>query len=432
MAEVPKFDTSVLSRLDTCIGLRRLAVAFVLGCSTGLLWVRCDELQDLPVLNALFAKDAPPYLGRRLGATQLKPQGGFGISASGRNALAEKLPQVRRRLKGPPIESGNVSNVVLARQTADDVGKLHECLTVYGQELNRIRPGLGDNILTHPLSVPRTSHRPLVFGVGEGTTGTWGLFVALKMLGWKKNVWHYELKSKWRRDSMCNLDTKRRTPLKLGCQAGLAEAEHLRRQRNVDLTDNLPDEIYSILDTPVPNLFVSLFLAFPQARYILTTREAGAWAKSRLAYHKWAPCPMQEPVGCYVDQFDEETLGKMVKLQDNLVRCTVPKDRLFEMDVVKVPKEESWQLWWPLQRFLGLTNKSVTTKKLFKLPFGRTPGEQAQASWYTGSLAQWRCLRLLALIALPQKICSCRQFRQTTHGGLARVPRDMCGPGRQR
>merc|ERR550525_1734700 len=85
---------------------------------------------------------------------------------------------------------------------------------------------------------------------------------------------------------------------------------------------------------PSAELFFDFCWTFPDAKFILTTRPALEWAKSRKLHLPYSSlAPIEEPCGYYIDDFADEVSAKLFEHHNNLVRCMVPKERLFEINV---------------------------------------------------------------------------------------------------
>merc|ERR1712217_546071 len=68
------------------------------------------------------------------------------------------------------------------------------------------------------------------------------------------------------------------------------------RLRSFDYTTLLP-KFDAWLDTPTAELFLDIFLSFPKAKVILTTRPADEWVTARKSWMDMAYPPIHEPCG---------------------------------------------------------------------------------------------------------------------------------------
>merc|ERR1712194_627753 len=109
-----------------------------------------------------------------------------------------------------------------------------------------------------------------------------------------------------------------------------------------------------ILDTPVAELFLDLYWTFPDAKFILTTRPAEGWVKSRIGHHDGnGAAPLEEPCNIHRSDFTYQDLAGMFTYHNELVRCVVPKERLFEINVFEDSTEKLQELGTTLALFLG-------------------------------------------------------------------------------
>lgn len=218
-------------------------------------------------------------------------------------------------------------------------GGLRDCVTSYANGLDHVLPGLGHAVRRHPLSVKKVAEqRDLVLGAGVGTTATRALNRALQLLG--LNSKHYLEVGSWTWELVKALGgTEPHGPMDLDPYS-VEDARHcLDGLRQFDFT-SLPDEIDAILDQPVPELFLDLFLSFPKAKVILTTRPAQDWVTSRTSKYRLnngTLLPIQEPCGLTLPValplLGRHGLATVFELHNSLVRCVVPKERIFEIDV---------------------------------------------------------------------------------------------------
>jgi len=114
---------------------------------------------------------------------------------------------------------------------------------------------------------------------------------------------------------------------------GLSREECVDRVRKFDYT-TLAESVGFMTDMPVYELFLHFYLSFPNAKWILTTRDANVWAEHRKKDHLFSPYPMQEPCGYIVEpQSDEKVMAKAFLLTNDLIRCVVPAEKLLELDL---------------------------------------------------------------------------------------------------
>lgn len=221
---------------------------------------------------------------------------------------------------------------------------ISKCINKYADRLDAIEDGLGDDIRSHPQTVRKSSRRPVVFGVGSGTTGTRSLGIALHKL-----VTHFDLDMKvshWLHSPEENCDWI----------TTLLDNVYLPRQqcqealREFDYT-GMANSVGAILDYPIYELFIDFFLAFPNARWVLTTRPSDDWAAARIEDHAGTPWPMQEPCGYRVHNYtSSKMLSRVFDSTNDFIRCVVPKDQLLEIDFFSDGTDHTMK---HLRKFLG-------------------------------------------------------------------------------
>lgn len=219
-----------------------------------------------------------------------------------------------------------------------DDSEMRSCIRGYSNKLNGVRRGLGDDVIRRfgnvsfndvgAKAIPQTS---IVLGAGYGTTGTRSLDTALRLMGLQGE--HYG-------------PTGQRFARLLGYQARPKIFPRDATCKNT-LERQFPHEFkydkQYLVDTPVAELFLDLYWTFPDAKVILTTRPAREWAARRLVHHS-VPAPIQEPCG-YLQGHFKKNLAKLFDYHNDLVRCVVPKERLFELNF--------WEDSWDRLRSLG-------------------------------------------------------------------------------
>ena len=115
-------------------------------------------------------------------------------------------------------------------------------------------------------------------------------------------------------------------------------------------------------------MFLDLYMQFPGAKVVLTTRPSLEWAKRRKNVHKFTPVPVLRPCGqsWMLEHYTDQTLAAMLDAYHDLVRCVVPPDNLLEIDLFNVPSPGG----------LTLTHTHFLTGPQDKpgaSPFGGTP-----------------------------------------------------------
>lgn len=227
---------------------------------------------------------------------------------------------------------------------------LRRCVAAYADGLDAVQAGLGDAMRAHGLQPSKTSARRIVLGAGSGKTATRSLYSALVKLGLKG--WHYR-QSNTRRPA--NIWEEPLIKL-LGRQAGPYNATAAARchaeLQAYDFT-GIPEDVEFILDTPTAELFIDLFLAFPEARFLLTTRPAMEWAFKRQRFRGIELAPIQEPCGQHVEDFSTKSLAQLEELKNRLVTCVVPPERLLTISVFTDPASRIQGLMQEVGAFVG-------------------------------------------------------------------------------
>lgn len=248
------------------------------------------------------------------------------------------------------------------------------CINSYANKLDQIIPGTGDNVRSHPLVPATKSPNKIVLGAGFGTTATTSLNKALGMMSMNAHHMPWSLRYiiqalrgcrrgafYFKTQQACFSQPACRKMWFLGCNITTIMPEVQRDQcldyvRNFDYTSVTQGGVNAITDTPVAELFIDLFLTFPNARVILTTRNSVEWVQSRKKHHA-AHWPVQEPCGLQMNRaplLNDKKYAKFFDLHSELVRCLVPAERLLEFDVKTDSPERMQGLMGEIAAFLGL------------------------------------------------------------------------------
>lgn len=234
--------------------------------------------------------------------------------------------------------------------------KLRRCIDSYADSLDKVRPNLGLSMRSHPLTATSISERNVILGAGSGSTATHSLQKALRLLGFTTS--HYIDSHKHHQWALQILNILG-GPGAPAVPMNVSTVSTCKQQARLFNYTGLSSSIDAVLDTPVAEMFFNIFLSFPQARVILTTRPSADWVKSRLAQDlDDGFVPLQEPCGSYLGSgpimFNRTELAFLFDLNNDLVRCTVPKTQLFEIDVWKESKKQKDTMMMDLARFLGI------------------------------------------------------------------------------
>jgi hypothetical protein len=243
---------------------------------------------------------------------------------------------------------------------------LSQCVDEYAAGLDSIRAHLGDGVRSISLEKPVvTSSQPIVLGVGAGTTATHLVYDVL-FDGFGMEGRHYDLNHTW----TVNLEDRMGRCNPLGsyeCHAkgkpfwdGVATFGNFSRRQAAKCHEDMAtfpitkmDGMDFMLDEPVPNVFLRLFLSFPEAKFILTTRPSRDWAANRLRDHAGGFAQLQDPCGEHVGFYSVEEHAGMLDLHHEFVRCVVPSSRLLEVDFWRDAPEVSSQFMARVSALVG-------------------------------------------------------------------------------
>lgn len=222
---------------------------------------------------------------------------------------------------------------------------LHHCVDMYANGLDSIRPGtrLGNHIRTWPMTVPATSTRQIVFGAMMGGTASVSYAYALSQIMGLRTYHHPGVltnKTLTMNDAVCTWANSHDhdffrlwdSDFATSCRPNLQE---------VDVT-TLP-EIDAFLEQPVDLYFPLFFLSFPNARWILSTRDSHDWVTdyNREFNSSTNVIPIQLPCLRYdgnsssmvMGSFSTDENARMYELLNEFIRCAVAPDKLFHYDL---------------------------------------------------------------------------------------------------
>lgn len=215
-------------------------------------------------------------------------------------------------------------------------------------------------------SVRTVSNKPLIFGVGPGTTATKSVALAVSLLG--KTVLHY--KAVRTKDGEL-LDTWKdpQTPVVNAFSVPtLVEGMRNRTVWNSIHTSmdfaSILNSVDAVFDYPFPMYALEVLRAFPNAKVILTHRDPTEWYERRLDF-----CTTRErvcrvpfvlrPLSIYMNDTDTVWSKSQVvaayEATETVLECLITgrnRDRFLKVDVWNPPP----QGWMPvLAEFLGIT-----------------------------------------------------------------------------
>jgi len=220
-----------------------------------------------------------------------------------------------------------------------DTPDVHACLMTYASRLDNVHHPRGVDLGGRIRALSKrleTSHatRPesTVFVVGFGSTGTTSMATALSMLGLTGE--HFGKTNKGLLGRMCN------------------HAGHWTYTK-----DGFEDWNYTkdfLADTPMAEMFIDLFVTFPNAKFILTDRPPMSWVPSRMKRFKGVSAPTQEPCDLgLASDFNTTDLAYLFGSHPDLVKCVVPRDRLFEVNFWKDSSHKMEHMMADLASFVG-------------------------------------------------------------------------------
>lgn len=236
---------------------------------------------------------------------------------------------------------GLLSSIKTRRSNREEV--LQGCLEEYASSLDKVRVGLGRSareLKNVNLSTVQTSDRSVIFNVGVGTTATH--FVANALTSAGLHGAHYG-----RRDYVARLHDILGTCYPrpwLECKAeGMTSHSPVPASRKAQCYNELrsynfsglPDDLEWLSDSPVSELFVHLFRAFPNAKFILSKRRAKEWVHRRLKKRASPLAVLQEPCGQFLHDFSFSENNMLFRLHNKLVHCAVDKSKFFYVNVFK-------------------------------------------------------------------------------------------------
>ena len=100
------------------------------------------------------------------------------------------------------------------------------------------------------------------------------------------------------------------------------------------LSYKLPDQVDAYLDRPSAEAFLDFWWAHPNARALLTTRDATEWARYRHEHYQGqVELPMDRPCGLYTGDLSPALRARLYDHFLTLVKCIVPPARLVELPV---------------------------------------------------------------------------------------------------
>lgn len=202
------------------------------------------------------------------------------------------------------------------------VGDFDHCVDTYVSGLESVRQGLGAHI--HPNHALTRSPRNITFGVSPGRSGSSSLAMAFLDMGFKvAHFTHLPVNLEWVHGLQ-------------HCYDDLTRDQCYECLRIFPYTE-IPDQVEVVLDWPLELIFIDLFRSFPNARWIMHNRPSHEWAEARWndenGNYIWAKPFVDSACDLVTADYSISELARMMDLHNELVRCAVEPNNLFEFDV---------------------------------------------------------------------------------------------------
>lgn len=190
----------------------------------------------------------------------------------------------------------------------------------------------------HEFVPHHTNPKPLLIGAGEGTTGTHTVAHLLSSVDGPRRVahWHVQyVNGRERKDGAY-------VPLRKRLEA-LAPAD--RQAFDFDVFGPWD----GVTDQPIPQLFSHIYRTYPNAKVVLSVRNASEWVASRTtrprAARPFAAFAHSVQTIADTDGTDRTShpdnnpveSALAFEMHSVLVRCLVPPENLLEIDVFRTP-----------------------------------------------------------------------------------------------
>lgn len=182
--------------------------------------------------------------------------------------------------------------------------------------------------------------KPLIIGAGEGTTGTHTVAKFISDTARPaRTVAHWELVygNRSREASQAYVGLRKRL---------LALTPPERAHFDYDVFDAYD----GVADSPIPELFPYIYRTYPQARVILSVRNASEWVDSRVRHHPTSPRPFalfdasmeiiknrKKKDRTSRNSLNPSDSALAFAMHNMLVRCLVPPHKLLVVDVFNTP-----------------------------------------------------------------------------------------------
>eukprot|EP00747_Dinoflagellata_sp_TGD_P202067 gnl/TRDRNA2_/TRDRNA2_75553_c0_seq1.p1 gnl/TRDRNA2_/TRDRNA2_75553_c0~~gnl/TRDRNA2_/TRDRNA2_75553_c0_seq1.p1 ORF type:complete len:294 (+),score=6.35 gnl/TRDRNA2_/TRDRNA2_75553_c0_seq1:15-896(+) len=209
------------------------------------------------------------------------------------------------------------------------------CLGEYAGRLDAIQMGLGKEILKAVADLGEQSKfidtTPIIINLGFGHTGTRFVSDLLLRLGVSSQHWrgyraNGRLGGKSENDAHLNFTLKT-----IGFNNSNTWEEKRRQLCYRTLRDNdlkYPFKVDAIADDPTGQLFWHWYRVYPNARFLLTTRDPEEWVDRRTQIDRdeghWDLAPLLFSCGRTMNSFSRKELVNLYKAYTEVVQCVVP------------------------------------------------------------------------------------------------------------
>lgn len=202
-----------------------------------------------------------------------------------------------------------------------------KCIDGYVALVDRMMPGYGGMLRRRVWGgkcqpITDASQQKFI-NAGQGTTATKSLDCLFQQMGFRQHHWTLAdgPNSFW--EELVHLDWGNLNIPVEKCIAALNTGDYGK-----------PFEMFDLIgDLPVGTHFLDFFACRPNAKVLLTTRPAPGWAKARLRHLRDSEPPLESPCGLKMRDAPAAVGEALFSAHDDLVRCLVPKERLFVVDV---------------------------------------------------------------------------------------------------
>ena len=247
-------------------------------------------------------------------------------ASPGRTCFARRTPH-------PKADCLEVCNDHMSHDCSQPHGQMHSCLTNYSDQVLAVggpswqEYSNGLKRLSEawvPLPSSRINLHPVVLGSGFGTTATSSLAAALNLFNLTVVHGSQPILLAYGARPISDVDDF------VDQMHTIVEAEGHGRYNELDY--RLLHGVDALLDEPSAAAFLDFWRAHPRATVAHSTRDGAEWIRRRRLKNS-ANAPVYRPSGRDIRGMNNVDAARLFALHDSLVRCVVPADRLFEVNV---------------------------------------------------------------------------------------------------